>query len=98
MLVSLFRLLSHFPLPILHVLGAVLGRVVYAASPTYRLRLQQNIERAGYGRHLKQAVVESGKGVLELPFIWFAPQDKVLGRAKVENWELAQQALDAKKG
>lgn len=98
MLVALFRFLSFFPLPILHAAGAVLGRLVYLASPSYRKRLKDNLTRAGFGSQLNTAIKEAGKNVMELPFIWCASPQRVLATAAVENWELVQAALDAKKG
>ncbi len=98
MLVALFRFLSFFPLPLLHASGAVLGRLVYMASPAYRARLKDNLNRAGFGADLNAAISEAGKNVMELPFIWCAPLDRVLASVRIENWELVQAALDAQKG
>jgi Kdo2-lipid IVA lauroyltransferase/acyltransferase len=98
MLVTLFRLLSKLPLPALHALGAVLGRIVYALSPSYRNRLKDNLARASYTAHLPAAIRESGKNIMELPFIWCAPPQRVLATARIEQWDLAQAALDAKHG
>ena len=98
MLVKLFRLLSKLPLPALHAIGAALGWLVYLASPGYRHRLKDNITRAGYANHLHAAITESGKNILELPFIWCAPPQRVLQAAHIENWELVQAAFDAKHG
>jgi KDO2-lipid IV(A) lauroyltransferase len=98
MLVLLFRLLAHLPLPVLHTLGAALGWLVYLLSPSYRRRLRGNLERAGYGTHLRAAIAESGKAILELPFVWCAPQERVTRHATMENWELVQRQLDSGKG
>lgn len=98
MLLTLFRLLSALPLRVLHSIGLVLGWIVYFLSPTYRRRLNENITRAGHGSARRAAVGESGKSIFELAFVWCAPQDKVLARATVENWEVAQAALDSKRG
>ncbi|WP_025916108.1 lysophospholipid acyltransferase family protein [Herminiimonas sp. CN] len=98
MLVILFRLLSHLPLSALHALGAALGWLAYLASPSYRRLLSENIRRAGHDAHRNAAIREAGKSILELPFIWCAPQARVLRCVKVENWELVQSALDAKQG
>ena len=98
MLVSLFRILSYAPLPVLHAIGASLGWLIYLVSPTYRKRLQENIRLAGFSHSLSAAIRESGKGALELAFIWFAPPKRVLGCAHVENWDVVQQELDAKRG
>ncbi len=98
MLLRLFRFLSVFPLPLLHKLGAAAGWLVYALSPTYRRRLKENLQRAGYPHVLPQAIAEAGKNVLELPFIWCAPPERVLQTATLHDWEVAQQALDAGRG
>ncbi len=98
MLVILFRLLSHLPLPVLHALGSALGWLVYLASPSYRRRLSENIQRAGHGAHRNAAIRESGKSILELAFVWCAPPARVLRCATIEHWELVQTALDAKQG
>jgi KDO2-lipid IV(A) lauroyltransferase len=98
MLVILFRLLSRLPLPLLHASGAALGRLVYAVSPSYRNRLKGNLRHAGFSHFLSSAIREAGKNILELPFIWCAAPERVLKTAVVENWELVQAALDAKRG
>lgn len=98
MLVTLFRLLSRLPLPALHFLGSALGWLVYLASPSYRKRLKENIERAGFGASSSSAVAESGKSVLELPFIWCAAPERVLKSATVENWDVVQRASEAGRG
>ncbi|MBP0600348.1 lysophospholipid acyltransferase family protein [Herbaspirillum sp. LeCh32-8] len=98
MLVSLFRLLSFLPLPALHAIGVATGWLVFLASPSYRRRLKDNINRAGHGAYLYRAVGEAGKGMFELPFIWCASPRRVLRTAKIEGWELVQAHLDAGRG
>jgi len=98
MLVLLFRLLSRFPLPVLHMLGAALGWLVYWLSPSYRRRLRGNLDRAGYGDQLRRAVAESGKAIVELPFVWCAQQARVTRHVTMENWELVQRQLDSGRG
>ncbi|WP_395826590.1 lysophospholipid acyltransferase family protein [Collimonas sp.] len=98
MLVTLFRLLSALPLPFLHALGSVSGWLVYVVSASYRNKLKDNLFRAGYSSHLSHVIRESGKSMFELPFIWCASPQRVLRTATIENWELAQAALDAKTG
>ncbi|MFL6672104.1 MAG: lysophospholipid acyltransferase family protein [Massilia sp.] len=98
MLVFLFRVLSIFPLPMLHALGSALGWLVYLASPSYRRRLDANLEQAGYGRYRRQAVAEAGKAIIELAFVWCAKPERVARHATVENWEHVQATLDAGRG
>lgn len=98
MLVTLFRLLSTLPLSFSHAIGSACGWLVYLVSPSYRNKLKDNLFRAGYPQHLSQAIRESGKSMFELPFIWCASSQRVLRTATIENWELAQAALDGKSG
>jgi KDO2-lipid IV(A) lauroyltransferase len=98
MLVNLFRLLSHLPLPLLHLSGAALGWMVYAASPSYRRRLNDNLARAGYGHLRRRAIAAAGKSVMELPFVWLAPARRVLPAAHIESLELPRAALAEGRG
>lgn len=98
MLVSLFRLLSFLPLPVLHAIGVVTGWLVFLLSPSYRRRLQNNIALAGHRTSLFKAVGEAGKGMFELPFIWCASPRRVLRTARLRNWDMVEQALAAKSG
>lgn len=98
MLVILFRLLSCLPLSMLHGVGVVVGWMVYHLSASYRMRLQDNLTRAGFGSCLSAAVRESGKNIFELPFIWCAPPNKVLATARVEGWSVAEDAIAQGRG
>lgn len=98
MLVTLFRFLSLFPLRVLHALGAGLGWLVYALSPSYRRRMRDNLALAGFSSCLPQAISESGKAILELAFVWCAKPERVNAVATVENWEHVQSVLDAGRG
>ncbi len=70
-MVFLFRILSLLSLSLLHALGAVLGRLIYRASPTYRRHLLENLAQAGLPADLALTVAaESGKQALELARIW----------------------------
>lgn len=98
MLLRLFQFLSLFPLPVLHALGVAAGWLVYAFSPSYRRRLRDNLAQAGYPHLLGAAVVEAGKNIFELPFIWCAKPARVLKHAVVHDWAIAQSALEAGQG
>lgn len=98
MLVPIFRLLSIFPLPLLHAAGAALGWLVYLSSPSYRRRMRDNMRQAGYAQHLSAAVAEAGKSIVELPFIWCADPKRVSRHASHENWAIVQAELDAGRG
>ncbi len=98
MLVFLFKLLSFLPLSILHLLGKAIGWATYLLSGSYKKRLKDNMTLAGHQQHLAHAIGESGKSMFELPFVWCASPKRVLKTARIENWALAQAALDAKTG
>ena len=98
MLVIFFRLLSKLPLPVLHGLGSALGWLVYLASPSYRRRLRDNLRGAGFGQHLASAIAESGKAIVELPFVWCADPARVARHATDENWDCVQSVLDRQQG
>ena len=99
----LFRLLSHLPLALLHVLGAGCGWLVYRLSPGYRGQLDANLARAMGGSVpaalRRQAVAEAGKMVFELPKIWCRPHAEVAARVvEVHGWEEAEVAQRAGRG
>ena len=98
MLVIIFRLLSTLPLPLLHLLGSALGWLVYLTSPAYRRRMRANLEGAGFKGELSRAVAESGKAIVELPFVWCAKPERVARHAVTENFELVQSVLDSGRG
>ena len=97
----LFRLLSYLPLAWLHGLGALMGRVAFALSPTYRRHLEQNLAFAGLTEMpLKRAAVASaGRTLLELPKLWLRPQAEVVARVvRVSGWELVEAAWHDQRG
>lgn len=70
-MLTLFRLLSRWPLWLLHLLGAALGWVVFALSPTYRRRFVANAAQAGYSfAQVRAAVAHAGRMSAELPRLW----------------------------
>jgi KDO2-lipid IV(A) lauroyltransferase len=60
--------------------------------------MRLNLKQAGYLPALHQAIAESGKNLLELPFIWCGDSSRVLSSAKVHEWHIAQSAIDSGKG
>jgi Kdo2-lipid IVA lauroyltransferase/acyltransferase len=82
-----FRMLSLLPLRVLHGMGALLGRMTYAFSPGYAARIRENLLQAGFRlddepgkKLLSKSIAEAGKGIMELPWIWGKPYEKVLGK------------------
>jgi KDO2-lipid IV(A) lauroyltransferase len=74
----LFQLLSGWPLPLLHALGAGLGWVAFLLSPTYRKRFLANAAQAGYRfAQVREAVAQGGKLIAEVPRLWFGELPRV---------------------
>lgn len=70
-MITLFKMLSVWPLWLLHGVGFALGWLVFLASPTYRKRFLANARQAGMvGQQWLGAVGEGGKLVAELPRLW----------------------------
>lgn len=79
-MLTLFRLLSRWPLWLLHEMGALLGWLTWALSPTYRRRLQANAVQAGVSwREARPAVAAAGRMAMELPWLWMRPVQHSLG-------------------
>lgn len=100
-MVLLFRLLAKLPLRLLHDVGAILGWVVYFASPTYRRRMRENLSSAGFNDPaiLRTAIAEAGRAVLEVPYIWYRPREEVLKLIRdVQGMEIEMAARSAGRG
>ncbi len=102
-LITLCRFLSRLPLSWLHLLGALLGWLVWLSSPTYRRHLRENMTLAlgaVDARRLRAAAIrETGKGAVELPRIWLRPlADAVASVVQVSGWELVEAAIRRGKG
>src|SRR4051794_21122343 len=88
-------MLSKWPLPLLHHMGAWLGWLAFLASPTYRRRFLANSAQAGYRfAAIRCAVAEAGKLVAEAPRLWFGTMPQV----EWEGDELIEAARAAGRG
>ena len=99
-MVFLFRLLSRLPLWLLHGLGALLGRLVYLFSASYRRHLRANLAQAGFPPGLRGAVAAAtGRQMLELLRIWLRPLDEARALVvEVVGWEHVEAARSAGRG
>ena len=90
-----FRLFSHFPLSLLHALGAVVGWLVYAFSSRFRKRWHENRTQAGLSAaRVRAGIAHNGRMMLELPRLW-------LGKPVPTFWhgvEHIEQAYAARRG
>ena len=97
----LCRLVAALPLAAVHSLGALLARIAFTFAGGERRRLDENLHRAGYFDPAVRRVVieESGKTLLELPWIWLRPQEEIVKLVRdVVNPELFLQAKERGKG
>ncbi|MET4577781.1 lysophospholipid acyltransferase family protein [Ottowia thiooxydans] len=73
-MLTFYRLMSRWPLVLLHAVGAILGWLAWLLSPTYRRRFAQNALQAGYKfQEVRAAVGHAGRMVAETPRLWFGP-------------------------
>lgn len=96
----LFHFLARIPLPVMQRLGAVLGWVVWALSPTYRRNFHANVQAAGVTWHeARPAIAAIGSMVAELPWVWMRPHTaKLEGLVKWDGAEHFEAAMQAGKG
>lgn len=97
----LCRLVAALPLAAVHSIGALIARIAFTFAGGERRRLDENLRRAGYpDRAIRRAVIEeSGKTLLELPWIWLRPQDEVAKLVRdVVNPEVFLRAKERGKG
>jgi len=99
LLVALFRLISALPLPVLHALGRLIGRLVYACPGKYRQRLRANAAQAGYpdAAFARRAAGEIGAMIMETPRIWFR-HDASMAQVVSDSDHVVQQAHEEGKG
>jgi len=73
-MLALYRLVSGWPLALLHAVGALLGWLTWLASPTYRRRFAAHAALAGYRfAQVRPAVAHAGRMAVETPRLWFGP-------------------------
>ena len=71
---ALARWISRQPLWLLHGVGAILGWLSYALSPTYRQRFISNAQQAGVSSaQVRPAIAAAGRLLLEMPYLWLRP-------------------------
>src|SRR5687767_14933034 len=98
-MIALLRLLARFPLAWLHRIGAALGWFVYIASPVYAARMRENLaasgiyaDNEGFERALKENIVETGKGAMEVAKVWFDDLGNVTRLVECTTWNVVEEA------
>jgi KDO2-lipid IV(A) lauroyltransferase len=99
-MLSLMRWVASWPLAWIHALGAAVGWLAWALSPSYRRRLDANARQAGLARAERRAAVgQAGRMSLEVPWIWFRAANKpFLPLMTWKHPELVDRALAGGKG
>lgn len=96
----LARWLSRWPLGRLHALGALMGWLSWAASPSYRRRLRSHAEAAGVAAaDRRRAIAEAGRMVAEVPWLWMMPAGETVAPwVRWQGEEAIERALQAGRG
>src|ERR1043166_1646390 len=102
----LLQPLARLPLRWLHACGAMLGWIVYFASPVYAARLRANLSQSGlapgpdaYRALLHASIAEAGKGFFELPALWLRDEASVARLVvQCDHMEVYQAAQQRGKG
>ena len=104
--VWIFDLAARLPLSVLHRIGSLLGWITYLLSATYAARMRENLGYALVGRSaeefrkiLNASIVETGKSLAELPWMWRRPLAEVTSSVMVcHGWEHVEAARSKGQG
>jgi KDO2-lipid IV(A) lauroyltransferase len=93
-MLTLIRWLSHRSLGFLHILGAALGWLTWALSPSYRRRGRENARLAGVSSaEERAAIAQAGRMVGELPWLWMSKDARPISRWA--QWAEGGELIDA---
>lgn len=98
----LFHLLALLPLPLLHLIGKLLGLLFFLLPNSHRAISVRNLALcfpalSGWQRLnlLRRSLEETGKTILEVPLIWCGSGQRVMGLVKKKSGEEAVRAAMA---
>ncbi len=102
---SALQVLSFLPLPINHFLAGVLGYCFYIfKTKAYKISLINirlcfpELSQQQQQQLLKDSLVELGKNILELGFVWKKPVDEVLSKITVSGMSPIKQLIEQHSG
>lgn len=106
LVVWLFEIASRMPLRVLHLFGAFMGWAIFRLSGRYAARMRENLEQAqqvgaitDFQATLDGSIAETGKGLLELPWVWRRPlQELTVSVRECHGWEHIEAAIARGKG
>ena len=100
-MLGLFQCLARLPLSWMQRLGAALGWLVWALSPTYRRNFKAHVKSAGIAwPQARPAIAAMGQMVAELPWSWMRAPDVKLA-PHIHEWqgaELFESAMQSGRG
>jgi Kdo2-lipid IVA lauroyltransferase/acyltransferase len=86
-----FQVLSRLPLGLLQGMGACVGRLMHAYSAKFRREFERNLRGAipeADEALIRSAAAHAGRAMLELPWVWMRPRERVLEAVvEVSGWE-----------
>ena len=97
-MIIFFRLLSFFPLKVIHSLGAGCGILLGLLSPESRRIAQANLEQAKQTFSVWQALRENGRAVLELAWVWLRPTHTVMSHVITQSTAPLDAAIAQNRG
>jgi KDO2-lipid IV(A) lauroyltransferase len=100
MLVWIARMLARLPLAWLQAIGALVGRIALSLSSGFRRKSTENLQLAGLldaGR-LRRTAEQTGRGVAETLFIWFAEPARVEALIRIEGQSVLDDARAGGRG
>lgn len=101
------RAVAQLPLPVLHWIGGVAGRIAFALSPKLRERMLDNIRVSGVAgpgeaallRFGRDCARELGRGLLEVLPFWCGRTEEMLARIRTDSsWDAARTMATAAQG
>lgn len=98
--------MAWLPLPLLHALGALAGRVAYLCSSGMRAKTRNNLKTAGLYNHRLAwgSAAAAGRAALESAFLWFRSDSVLLScsdhdcMTRLAKETLARQAAGDRRG
>src|SRR5574343_9984 len=89
-MIWLLRRVGRWPLPLVWLVGAAVGWLVWMASPTFRRRARDHAGQAGLTAAQRRAsVAEVGRMFVEVPWMWFRDRNRPR-QPHVRRWEGAE--------
>lgn len=105
LLLFFLRVVGYLPLPIAHILGAILGLIHFIFSRKTRKHARLNLSQSNLvstknlNKILLKNALENGKGLLETLSLWFKSHNKVITYVKkVHGWHAVKLALEQGRG